>query len=439
MGYRCSLVRSLPAASAILVVTACATEAPTEAFLESPVFVSTPTVAKQADALVHSIGVNVHLNYFQTPYGTGFSTIIKPKLQALGVRHLRENGVVSSNDAWMNTVYGRARELGQLGMKFNFVMRPGEGGSYTNVDHFNRLMNWVAPFVENFEGLNEHDLTGRANWATEVRTFQQALWSKVKNDPRTVNMPVFGPSMGRPGNAALVGDISAYMNYSAIHPYPGGGVPTASLAYHRQYLQPLSKSRGFVATESGYHTALGWDGSHPGVTESAQGRYVPRLTLEFFDAGIPRTYMYELIDQGTSTTHREDHFGLLRNDGSEKPAYRALANMIAILKDQGPNFTPGSLAFSLSGDTIGVKRVLLQKRDGRFYLALWSTGSSYDLTAKADLPLVTRGVTVQFDAPVTKVQQFLPNLGIAPFSTTTNTTAVTAVVDDRLLLIEITR
>ena len=97
-----------------------------------------------------------------------------------------------------------------------------------------------------------------------------------------------------------------------------------------------------MATESGYHTALSWDGSHPAVTESAQARYIPRLSLEFYEAGLPRTYMYELIDQGTSLTHREDHFGLLRNDGTEKPAFRALASMIAILKDPGSTFTTGN-------------------------------------------------------------------------------------------------
>ena len=440
MGHRRSIIRrAVLAASVLLFATACASDAPTESFSESPLFVTTPTAAKSADALVNSIGVNIHLSYFQTPDGTAFSTVIKPKLQALGVRHLRENGTVSSNNDWMNTVYGRARQLGQLGMRFNFVMRPGESGSYTNVDHFDRLMTWVAPYVENFEGLNEHDLSGRANWATEARTFQQALWTKVKNDPRTVNMPVFGPSMGRPAAAAQVGDISAYMNYSAIHPYPGGGVPSASLAYHRTNLQPLSKSRGFVATESGYHTALNWDGSHPAVTESAQGRYVPRLSLEFYEAGLPRTYMYELIDQGTSLTHREDHFGLLRNDGSEKPAFRALANMIAILKDPGSTFTPGSLGFTVTGDTIGIRKALYQKRDGRFYLAIWSVGASYDLTAKTDLPLVSRGVTLRFDAPVAKVQQYLPNVGTAPSNAVTNIAAVNLSVDDRVLLVEITR
>jgi hypothetical protein len=229
------------------------------------------------------------------------------------------------------------------------------------------------------------------------------------------------------------------MNYSAIHPYPGNGTPSSMLPYYRNHMQPLSKARSFVATESGYHTLTTWLGAHSPVTEQAMGRYVPRLYLEYFDAGIPRTYLYELIDQGTSAATREDHFGLLRNDGSEKPAYRALANMIAILKDPGPGFTPSSLAYSITGDTLGVKRLLLQKRDGRFYLALWSQGASYDVSLKADLPIVSRTVTVRFDAPVTRVQQYRPNVGVAATNLVTHVTSVNAAVDDRVLLLEIVR
>lgn len=439
MGHPLSKVLTPVALLSVLTLVACDGAQPTEPFSESTAFLSTPVTAKSADAVVNSIGINVHVSYFQTPYGTGFSSIIKPRLTALGVRHLRDVGSVTSNDGWMTMVYGRMRELGQAGMRFNLVMRPGESGSYTNVDHFGRLMTYVAPFVENFEGLNEHDLSGRANWASEARTFQQALWTKVKGDPRTANMPVFGPSLGRAGNAPLVGDISAYLNYSAIHPYPGNGTPSSMLAYYRSNMQPLSKSRGFVATESGYHTLTSWVGPHAPVTEQAMGRYVPRLFLEYFDAGIPRTYLYELIDQGTAATTREDHFGLLRNDGSEKPAYRALANLIATLKDPGPGFTPGSLPYTITGDTLGVKRLLLQKRDGRFYLALWTAGSSYDVALKSDLPLVGRSVTVRFDTPVARVQQYRPNVSAAASGSMTNASAVTLSVDDRVLLVEITR
>ena len=47
--------------------------------------------------------------------------------------------------------------------------------------------------------------------------------------------------------------------------------------------------------------------------------------IEHFRAGIPRTYAYELIDEkpDAALTDPEQHFGLLRNDFSEKPAFTA--------------------------------------------------------------------------------------------------------------------
>src|SRR5262245_21348572 len=58
-------------------------------------------IARSADSFVQSIGVNLHLNYFQTTYGTGWATIVKPRLLELGVKHVRDMGNVTTNDGWM--------------------------------------------------------------------------------------------------------------------------------------------------------------------------------------------------------------------------------------------------------------------------------------------------------------------------------------------------
>ncbi len=441
MAHRFSFTAKSVAVSGMLLLAACAEEAPTESALavDAVSSASAPVAAKRADEIVNSIGVNTHLSYFQSPYGKGFHSIVKPRLVALGVRHLRDEGAVVSDNGWMNLYYGRMKELSASGMRFALTLKPNSSGNYSNLDHWTRLMSYAAPVVENFSGLNEHDLSGRPNWPAEVRAFQQALWNKARSDSRTKNMPVFGPSLGRPGNAPLVGDISGYLNYSAINPYPGGAIPDASLDYHRTKLQPMTRTRPFVATETGYHTATSWTGAHPPVSEAAQGRYTPRLVFEFFQAGVPRTYMYELIDQGTSLSVREQRFGLLRYDGSEKPAYRALLNLVSALKDPGPSFTTTPLPFTISGDTQGLQKMLLQKRDGRYYLALWTSASSYNLTALSDIGPVGRRVTVRFDTPMRKVQYYRPNERPGPYNGVTNVSSASLTVDDRILLMEITR
>jgi hypothetical protein len=55
-----------------------------------------------------------------------------------------------------------------------------------------------------------------------------------------------------------------------------------------------------------------------------------------------------------------------------KPAATTIPNIISILKDSGAAFTPGSLAYTLSGTVPAtLKHTLLQKWNGTFYLTLW--------------------------------------------------------------------
>lgn len=395
--------------------------------------------ARPADSLISSIGVNVHLSYFRTTYGTGWASIVKPKLMELGVRHLRDAGAVTTDDAWMRTVYGRMAELTAAGMKFDLVMLPALGSTnYSQLPQFSRLLQFAAPVVEAFEGLNEHDLSGHAAWLAEVRTFQQALYTQVKADPRTAGIPVLGPSMAHPKNADDVGNLSQWMDFGAIHPYPGGTLPTNSIREHEERTGSISGNRPFMATEAGYHTAIHWTGDHPGVSEEAQARYTSRLVLEFFNAGVNRTYLYEFLDQGNDLSNREMSFGLLRSNGSEKPAYGALKNLITILQDPGPAFTPGILGYTLSGDSTTIKHTLLQKRDGRFYLILWQNAKSFDLQARSNIQVSQRPLALTLASAVTQIRLYNPLTTASPVQTTRGANQVQFEISDAPLIIEIT-
>jgi hypothetical protein len=396
--------------------------------------------AKSADDVVNSIGVNVHLSYFRTPYGTGWESIIKPKLTALGVRHLRDAGTVTSSDGWMQTVYGRMKELSDRGMKFDLIMKPADGvNDYSQLTQFDRLMQFAAPVVESFEGLNEHDLSGHPNWVAEVRSFQNALYQKVKNDPRTAKIPVYGPSIGHPENASQVGDLSKVMDFGSIHPYPGGLQPLNNLADHEDKVKGITGTRALMVTETGYHTALAWTGGHPPVSESAMARYVLRLVLEFYDAGIPRSFLYEFIDQGTDQTQREQNFGLLHSNGTEKPAFTALKNFIGTLADPGPTFSAGKLSYALGGDTTGVRQMLLQKRDGRFYLVLWQASSSFDIVKRLNLANQDKAVTVQLGQPAGNVKVYMPLTSAEPIRQLQGASSVSVAVPDNPVILELSR
>jgi hypothetical protein len=243
--------------------------------------------------------------------------------------------------------------------------------------------------------------------------------------------------MGHPVNAAAVGSLAAYMDLGNIHPYPGGSVPLANLVDHEQRVATIDGGRPMLVTETGYHTAVAATSGQPAVSEDAMGRYVPRLFLDNFAAGISRSYLYELIDEGTSLANQEQNFGLLRNDGTPKPAFTALANLIAVLADPGPAVQAATMSVSISGDTAGVARLALLKRDGRQYLILWQDVPSYDLGTRTAITVQPKNVVFRF-ASATGVRVFDPAQSASAISTQRVTTLGVAVAD-RAIVVEITR
>ena len=110
---------------------------------------------------------------------------------------------------------------------------------------------------------------------------------------------------------------------------------------------------------------------------------MPRLYLNNFNHGVAVSSKYELLDNGPQEWSIEMNRGLIRYDRSAKPGFVATKNLIALLSDRGNRFAPGVLNYSLSGNTSNVSRVLMQKRDGSYYLALWVAKPRKDATPQA--------------------------------------------------------
>lgn len=401
---------------------------------------------RPAEAFVESIGVNVHLSYFDRVYGSGFRSIIIPRLQELGVRHLRDGGTTLPNEDWMAEVYGRWREAAEAtGAKFTVIMSPrrtasGPGTDYGDVTHIGELRNRIgAEHIAAWEGVNEHDLSGRPNWANEVRTLQRAMYAFVKGDPDLARQHrVIGPSLANLATASQVGDLSAYMDEGAIHPYDGGQVPTTNLLANVNGVRPISGDKALQATEVGYHTAYASSNPwHWALSESAHAKYTLRQFLELFNAGVRRSFAYELIDEGTDPTDMEQNFGLLRNDGSAKPAFDGLRNLIALLGDRGaPAFSTRPLRVQFSGDTAGVRRLLLQKADGRRYLVLWQNSLSYDKATRQDLAGAARTLELAFDEPIATSNVYVPLGGMKATATYRDARTLTLSIPDHPIVLE---
>jgi hypothetical protein len=215
-----------------------------------------------------------------------------------------------------------------------------------------------------------------------------------------------------------------------VHPYPGDQTPQAGIDYGNSCFRPLNGTKPLMATETGYSIiSPSWLAE---VNELAAAKYGPRLLLANFNAGWPRTHLYELIGEDVPG---QVAFGLMTSSGAERQTYSSVANLIALVADSGAAYTAGRLNFTLTGDLTNVKRTLLQKRDGRFYLAVWQEVRVWQ--NGQDLTTPTRAVTLTLASPAT-MRVYRPRTGAAPIQTATGTT-INLAVPDEVIVVEITR
>jgi hypothetical protein len=368
--------------------------------------------AKRADAFVDSIGVNLHLTYSNTPYGR--YKVVTDKLMELGVRHVRDGVGLGRPD-----VYRALRVLASCGIRTNLIVGDPQQryGTGSLGEQLAMVKRELIPAVETLEGPNEYNNTteeSNLDWPNTLRGYQERLYRLAEADPALSRIPRVAPSLVGPGSHDLLGDMSRFVDFGNIHPYPGGNEPDSEehLTYHLDLAARVAGSKPVLATETGYHNALNVRaGGHGPATEEAAGVYMPRLFLEYFRAGYARAFAYELIDQFPSENRMnpEANFGLLRNDFSEKPAFTAVERLIDLLRDPGPGFRPRPLNYSIQGGPPTLRQLLLQKRDGTHYLALWNQVSVWDPKQRVALNPATVDVELALGRRARQIELYRPN------------------------------
>ncbi|MGK7902423.1 MAG: hypothetical protein AB4352_13595 [Hormoscilla sp.] len=386
--------------------------------------------ARSASEFVDSIGVATHLNYVDTAY-RNYEEIIKPRLQELGIHHIRDGFPLKAK-----TARRKLQDLATIGIKSTMIMDPWWIKTPAAALELAKL---ASASIEAVEGPNEWDVHKKLiyngeNFPDGLRNFQAELYEAIKGDRETRHLDVLAPSIALWWNAKKLGGVKCDMG--TMHSYPGGKAPTHNLdSKWIPATRLVCETKPIVATESGWHNATDDEKAlHPGVSERASGKYVPRLYLEYFNRGIDRAFIYELIDEW-DRKNQESNFGLLRNDGSPKPAFKALKNLITLLSDPGDSFSPGYLDYALSGDTKDIHHTLLQKRDGRFYLILWQEVSSFDLKKKKNIKVKKRKIEIAVNSKIENVNIYRPLKSNKPKSA--DVTSITVKVPDDPLVIEL--
>lgn len=394
--------------------------------------------AKPADSFVDSLGINTH-------YGNGIYTggnayadrRIDAKLAELGIRHIRDH-------TWNNEGLAIVDNLHTTyGVRANLIL--GET-TRSPADLVNLLK--AHPAYEAIEGLNEPDFAGNrsyngltdnssANQYPATKAFQNDFYAAVKADPATSHIPVLSPAMGRSNRSQYLipinFDIAAMHSYAWASPTTSAREPSHGVDQALSDMSALRGGKPLWATESGYYNA---PTNSKSVPENISGKYTPRLYAEFFNRGIGRTYVYELADQGPDETVREQNFGLLRFDMTEKPAFVAMKNLIDLLEEPGSSFTPSTLSYTLTAAS-SVHHTLLQKSDGRFYMLVWNEVVSFDSINQTPINVSELAATLslagQFD-----VRVFEPNVSAAALETHLNVSALNLSVPDQMMVLELT-
>ncbi len=392
--------------------------------LALPAAASAATQAKPADSFVETVGVNTHLGYDDTPYDD--FAMVRQRLGELGIRYIRD-GFSLNRPA----IYSRVRTLAADGIGLDAIATDplGRWQFGSTEQQLAMIEAELLPALVSIEGPNEYDIQGVSDWAPLLRDHTRELFEAVKSRPRLASVPIVGPSIVRRENMAEAGDLSAWVDYGNTHTYLSGDIPERDSIWDGEFRAAASAfgDRPWQVTETGYHNGVnGPTSGHQPASEAAAGIYIPRLFLENFRRGVSRSYSYELLDQrpDPGKTDIEANFGLLRNDFSKKPAALALERLLGLLSDRGAAFAPHGLEYNVEGMPASGQQILLQKRDGSFYLVLWNRVSVWNTATRTDLEPADVPITVRFGQPIASAQVYKPNASASPLASGTNPASV---------------
>ena len=278
-----------------------------------PVGSETPHLS---DAFVDSAGVNVHLSEYGSLYGNNFG-VVQSLLHNSGLRHVRD-GITAGNAA----ICSEDASLASGGIHVDVIATQ----STTDVAAW---LACVGSAAESLETLNEYDLSGDPNWAAVVRANAGALAGQFPQ------LPLVAPALTSEGAFAAVGSLGGSIAFGNAHTYTAGRNPGTtgwggtdafgtygSLAWNLGIATQVSGTKPIYVTEAGFSD----QNDQYAVPPVTKARYMLRVLLDDWNAGVPRTYIYELVDEGSAPF---SHYGLVDSNGNPKPVYTALTNLLA--------------------------------------------------------------------------------------------------------------
>lgn len=413
-------------------------------------------VPKQADQFVDSIGINSELSFTGSLYFSAFSGTVLPAVEALGIRHYRDGMNLATTDgnyaaATANYV-SMCAQINDLDAGIPTLHFSTIGAALTAEATFYSNTGTCIKF---WEGTNEADAIqgpiymgngwplGAVEWQNDLySTFHgtasvgasnKILLTSVTNNNFSVGYQTWCATAGAscPMTNADLGNLHAYAGST----YPSFGLPQNIVNGEL----PATTPGNIYDTEYGYFTAGPAIGTFDPVSENAQAKYTERGTFEFFNAGIARSYIFELLDSQSDPgdTNAQYHFGLVRSDGSYKPGFTTVENLITLLADAGVTFSPSTVHIGSYQGNPSLHSAILQKRTGITYACYWLEVNSYNTSTQMDIsvPPVTDIITLTDSWSLGKLWR--PYQSSSPIATYSSPTSVTLQVPDDVECLEL--
>ncbi len=397
--------------------------------------------AAPAQALINTSGVVTHLTYTDTAYYTNWNGVFNA-LQTLGVKHIRDG---YGNYPASSPLYARHQQLANAGISTDYVIPYDTTITAQAIEQF-------APKVTDMEAIeapNECDVSGLCGGGSTVGISNVvSLLPTLHTAAQYLHVPLIGPSFANATSYSVPGNIASAMDLNNVHIYFGGRNPGSAGWGGLDALGNAYGSLNFwydmawedapfitpVATETGY-ISFPTTSTPYTLPETVQTAYAQRTLLLDFIHGYQETFFYELMDDPTSPAG----YGLLRTDMTEKPAFIGLSNLLHVLSDSNTNFTPGKLSYLISGGDSNLNHLLLQKKDGSYWLVLWLEEPSWDPVNCVPLKVAPENIGIELDSTHTTVKnyQFNSSGGYYTFNQPMNNGWASLTVTDQITVIQI--
>jgi len=383
-------------------------------------------LATPADSFVDTLGVTTHFGYPDSSYATLRDTIALPALSELGVRHIRESATPQT-----------PLSLTQSGLGLLLVCR---GSALLETVEVAKAFGAT---LEAIEGPSDTDYRpetfsyGGQAFPEGTRAYQNDLFAAFSGEPALAHIPIVLPTVYAAANAEVLGALESGTHCNVHSREPLGATPGEDAdRLIEESRRSCGDVRPMMATSVSYSSLETQAGA---VSELTAAKYLMRSALAYFSRGVERFYVYELMNEQPDPAGAlpDLHRGLLRADGTRKPAFTALANLIAQLSDPGAPFQATPLTYGLEGQVAGLQQLLLQKRDGTFHLLLWQEVASWDPASQQALYVPEVNVELRLGKLVSMVEVFRPLESASAVSSFASVDRVSVTVPDHPIVVRV--